>query len=327
MNMKKILALALAFAVSQSGISADTGRLINTNEQPRKLFTKNVQVGQNDQGEENRKNFESTGKAFFRRGLAIGSGGNINEQGVSTCGKREEVMNMPFNPSTQLICVEFCDSGESEGGAVIDRLTYCGSATTEDNEFSQAIAPIITTVDRIYLNNGTNVSNSFRGNEDDFMETINTNLGCEAQDCDSFYGTNLNNISFSEHPIPHVAGNKKVYIGLYHDDEKQFYCQQYPFVFQDGGCIFINIRSCNLKSVTVVDLPNENFTSFQTILQEKIKYQLSGYSIFQIWAIADAIVANNYATTLTNLLITNTEESVAEACAYIQNLACYMFGC
>ncbi|MBX9830631.1 hypothetical protein K2X40_01620 [Candidatus Babeliales bacterium] len=320
MNMKKILALALAFAVSQSGLKADeTTRLIAKD---RQLITKHLQVGQNEDGK--RRNFEATDKAFFRRGLVNGSGGNLDEQGVFKCGKREEIMSMSFNPSTQLICVEFCDSGEAAAGALIDGLVFCGAATTEDNEFDSSIAQVITNIERMYLNNGTDVDNCY---QDGFYETINTSTGCEAQDCDNFYGSNLNNVSFTEHPIPHVNDNKKVYIGLYNDDAKQFYCQQYPFVFQDGGCVFLNVKSCNLKSVTVVDLPNENFSSFQTVLQDKIKVQLSGYNIFQIWAVADAIVANNYAATLTNLLVTNTEESVLEACNYIQNLACQIFGC
>ncbi|QQR49210.1 hypothetical protein IPF37_06740 [bacterium] len=328
MNMKNILALALAFCASQSGLQADSARLINTVDNPRKLFTKHVQVGQSDE-DALRKNLEVTNKTFCRKGVVIGSGGQpVNDEGTLGAGPREEIFNLPFNPSTQLLCLEFNQAGQDGEGAYITEVVYCGHATSVSNEFSDNNIPVISFTRKIVVNNGYDFDASDRWGS---MRTVNTATG-DDELC-GFPGAGLNDLVFTSLPVPTVTNpnpnptNKKVYLGLYTWDQKEFYLQNYPFIFQNGGEIFINIKSCNLYSVSVIDLPNENFNSFQAILQNKILEVLSGYSIFQIWALADQIVANEYAATLTNLLLVNTEESIAEACAYIQNLACNLFGC
>ncbi|QQR49211.1 hypothetical protein IPF37_06745 [bacterium] len=288
MNIKKILALSLAFVITQADLNASSD--INTADTTRlagspQIFNNDVQIGQNATNK--RRNFEVTKNTYLREDFVLGSGANSGANGQPNEGVNERHLIFDFNPSTQLLCIEFFNSGAAQPGAMISELFFTGNAQS-----GNTIEPVMTYVSEIFINNGTNVSASnWFGN----YNSIDQFTGESPNS-----GANLNNLSFSQH-LPASPTNNKIYVGLYQCNDKKFYAQ-YPSTFDysfNKGTLFVHIKSANVKNITVVDLPNTKFKSLSQALRNYMHICLEEKWIFQVWRVGE-VIANN-ATTKTNL--------------------------
>ncbi|MBX9830632.1 hypothetical protein K2X40_01625 [Candidatus Babeliales bacterium] len=292
----------------------------------RQIINNNLQIGKNDT-DKTRRDLEVTRETFLRKNLVVGSGSNLDEQGNRNCGCNRTIGTYDFNPNTQLLCIEFCNNDSDSNGAWMD-LNFCGKAVPRDQqEELESIIPISSTYTGLFVSSSDPEDNSG-------LWANSTVIRDDQGNDNGPSGTSLYNFRFIEDLYPYKTGpcvdSTKVYVGIYDNDEndKAFYLQnEYDYVFQEG-CLFADVKSCNIKHVSVVDIPQEFFT-FDQILQDKIAYIVCSEqnNVFQVFGVAHYIAITAGLEAALTALLNGNESEVEQACTQIYGIWLNLYVC
>ncbi|MBY0353360.1 hypothetical protein K2W90_03280 [Candidatus Babeliales bacterium] len=319
-----IIALSLPTAHSKEEL-----RLAKTDLQ---VLSNNIQIGQNN-ADKNRRDLEVTRETFLRKNLVIGSGGNIetpatqNNPEVRNCGCARHISTLDFNPNTQLLCIEFCTNDSDSNGAWVN-LNFCGKAVPRyQQEELESIIPISSTYTRLFVSSSDPEDDSYLWANSEVIRDDQGENNCP-------YGTCIYSFYFQQAQYPYKTGpcvdSTKVYIGLFDDDDNEwaFYLQDtYDYVFQ-SGCLFADVISCNIKHVSVVDIPQE-FFEFDSVLQEKIRFvvEQENSNVFQIFGVAHYIAITEGLESALTALVNGNESEVEQACNQIYGIWLNLYVC
>ncbi|MBY0353358.1 hypothetical protein K2W90_03270 [Candidatus Babeliales bacterium] len=292
------------------------------------VLSNNIQIGQNNL-DKNRRDLEVTRETFLRKNLIIGSGGNIetpatqNNPEVRNCGCARHIGTLPFTPNTQLLCIEFCDNDQDSNGAWLN-MVFCGKVAlqnqNQEEEEEESLIPISATYTRLFVSNSNVNDSSLWAN----YTVIRDDEGSDNPP----YGANISSFDFINSQYPYPI-DSKVYVGLYDDDDNDiaFYTKQYDYLFQEG-CLFVDSTSCNIKNISVVDIP-QDFFSLHPALQEKIIYVVTVVecgNIFQVFGIAHLLAMYpELVDMLTEFLLSEDEDLINEACYFISIIWYYLY--
>ncbi|MBY0353359.1 hypothetical protein K2W90_03275 [Candidatus Babeliales bacterium] len=305
-----ITSLTLQVAHAEEGIT----RLSPTD---RSIYEKNIQIGKNDQNK-NRRDLEVTRETFCRGKVVVGSGSNVDIENNRNCGCNRTIVDLDFNPNTQLLCIEFCNSNADTNGAWLN-INFCGKAIPRKNQcYLDPIIPISSTYTRLFVSSSDPADDSYLWANSTVIRDDQGNDNCPD-------GTCLYNFRFTRAQYPYIptpnTPSTKVYIGLYDNDSSDyaFYLKNcYDYIFLKG-CLFVDAVSCQIRHISVVNIPQHIF-SFEQILQNKIiniVCNQEGSNVFQAFGVGKKIAeTQDLATTLTNLLLGSATQ-VQNACNQI----------
>ncbi|MBX9830633.1 hypothetical protein K2X40_01630 [Candidatus Babeliales bacterium] len=304
--------ITLTFTVAHAEESIT--RLSPTN---RQIIEKNVQIGQNDKNA-NRRDLEVTRETFCRNKVVIGSGGNIGDDNTRNCGCCRTLSEFDFNPNTQLLCIEFCDTDVNSNGAWLD-INFCGKAIPRKSQcYLDPTIPISSTYTRFFVSCSDPADDSYLWANSTVIRDDQGNDNCPDGTC--LYSFRVIAAQYPYIPTPSTQSTK-VYIGLYDNDSSDmaFYLKNcYDYIFLKG-CLFVDAVSCQIKHMSIVNIP-QNIFAFEQILQNKIISTVcnqEGNNVFQTFGVAKKIAeTQGLAETLTDLL-KGSQTQVQNACDQI----------
>ncbi|MBX9830634.1 hypothetical protein K2X40_01635 [Candidatus Babeliales bacterium] len=328
----KIVLLSIITLTAPTAHAKDMPTRLATTD--RQIINNNLQIGKND-SDKTRRDLEVTREAFLRSNLIVGSGSNLDEQGNRNCGCNRTLGTFPFNPNTQLLCIEFCNNDSDSNGAWLN-MTFCGKVAPrpeeaeeaqEEQEELEALIPISSTYTRLFVSS-SDVTDSYLWANSTVIRDDQGNDNCPNGAC-------ISSFDFINDQYPYITNTQtestKIYVGIYDNNQNDFafYLQNtYDYLFTQG-CLFVDQISCNIKNIKVVDIP-QDFFSLSPILREKIVSVITGleenHNVFQIFGVAQLIATYpELANLLTEFLLSEDEELIEEVCFFIELIWYYLY--